>query len=182
MMTDMNFFAPYQGQKKEEKNKNIYVYSLAGFLSVAIVGTLAWNTTNILVLNSKIKEYNTKLEDTVVKEKLSKWEEISKKSDILTKYDNGIDEIMAALESREVVSTDLLNKLSSSLPSQVTFNSININNKEINIQAVSTSRVAIGEVEHNLKKLNNVQDVYIGGIAGNEIFTFDVKCLLKDVN
>lgn len=182
MMTDMNFFAPYQGQKKEEKNKNIYVYSLAGFLSVAIVGTLAWNTTNILLLNSKIKEYNTKLEDTVVKEKLAKWEEISKKSDILTKYDNGINEIMIALESREVVSTDLLNKLSSSLPSQVTFNSININNKEINIQAVSTSRVAIGEVEHNLKKLNNVQDVYIGGIAGDEIFTFDVKCLLKDVN
>lgn len=182
MMTDMNFFAPYQGQKKEEKNKNIYVYSLAGFLSVAIVGTLAWNTTNIIILNSKIKEYNTKLEDTVVKEKLAKWEEISKKGDILAKYDNGINEIMVALESREVVSTDLLNKLSSSLPSQVTFNSININNKEINIQAVSTSRVAIGEVEHNLKKLNNVQDVYIGGIAGDEIFTFDVKCLLKDVN
>ena len=76
----------------------------------------------------------------------------------------------------------ILDKLSSSLPSQVTFNSINISNKEINIQAVSTSRVAIGEVEHNLKALNNVQDVYIGGISGDEIFTFDIKCLLKDVN
>ena len=182
MITDMNFFAPYQGQKKEEKNKNIYVYSMVGFLSVAIVGTFAWNTTNILLLNNKIKNYNTKLEEKDVQEKLARWEEISKSGDILTKYDNGLNDIIGALESREVVTTDLLNKLSSSLPSQVTFNSINIDNKEINIQAVSTSRVAIGEVEHNLKVLNNVQDVYIGGISGEEIFTFDIKCLLKDVN
>ena len=31
MIEDMNFFAPYQGQKKEQKNKNIYVYSLQVF-------------------------------------------------------------------------------------------------------------------------------------------------------
>ena len=182
MMTDMNFFAPYQGQRKEEKNKNIYVYSIVGFLSVAILGTFAWNTTNILVLDNKIKQYNTKLEEKDIKEKLAKWEEISKSEVILTKYDNGLNDIIRALESREVVTTMLLDKLSSSLPSQVTFNSINISNKEINIQAVSTSRVAIGEVEHNLKALNNVQDVYIGGISGDEIFTFDIKCLLRDVN
>lgn len=61
MIRDMNFFSPYQGQKKEQKNKNIYVYSLAGFLSVVIVGSLAWNSTNIILLNRKIKNYNEKL-------------------------------------------------------------------------------------------------------------------------
>lgn len=182
MMTDMNFFAPYQGQKKEEKNKNIYVYSIAGFLAVAILGTFAWNTTNILLLNSRIKDYNVKLEKVEVKEKLAKWGEISKKGDILNKYNNGLNEIIGALESRQVVTTELLNKLSSCLPSEVTFNSININNKEINIQAVSTNRVAIGEIEHNLKMLNNIQDAYIGGISGEETFTFDIKCSLKEVN
>lgn len=182
MMTDMNFFVPYQGQKKEEKNKNIYVYSIAGFLSVAIVGTFAWNTTNLLILNSKIKSYNSKLEKTEVKEKLEKWNEISKKNDILTKYNTGLNEIIGALETRQVVTTGVLNKLSSCLPSEVAFNNINIDNKEINIKAVSTNRVAIGEVEHNLKMLNNIQDVYIGGISGDEEFTFDIKCSLKDVN
>jgi type IV pilus assembly protein PilN len=71
--------------------------------------------------------------------------------------------------------------LSSTLPTEVTFNSINITNTEISIQAVSTSRVAVGEIEHNLKRLDNIQDVYIGGISGDEIYTFDIKCVLKDV-
>ena len=52
MRNDMNFFAPYEGRKKEQKNKNVYVYSLAGFLSVFIVGTLVWNSTNIILLNN----------------------------------------------------------------------------------------------------------------------------------
>ena len=181
MMRDMNFFAPYQGQKKEEQNKSIYVYSLVGFLTVAIFGTFTWNTANIFLLNKKIKEYNIKLEDSDVKEKLALWKEASRSSEILTKYNNGLNDIIGGLKTREVVTTELLNKLSSCLPSEVTFNSINITNTEISIQAVSTNRVAIGEVEHNLRELDNIQDVYISGISGNEIYTFDIKCSLKDV-
>lgn len=181
MVRDMNFFSPYQGKRKEQKNKNIYVYSLAGFLSVAIVGTLAWNTTNILLLNSKIKKYNKELEQEDVVEKIAKWDDMSRKSNVLTKYDAEISKIIGALDTREVVTTNLLDKLSSTLPTEVTFNSINITNTEITIQAISTSRVAIGEIEHNLKKLNIMQDVYIGGISGDENYTFDIKCVLKDV-
>ena len=181
MMRDMNFFAPYQGQKKEEKNKSIYVYSLLGFLTVVILGTFTWNTTNILLLNNKIKEYNSKLESSDVRERVLLWEEASKSSEILTKYNNGLNEIIGGLKTREVVTTDLLDKLSSCLPSEVTFNSINITNAEISIQAVSTNRVAIGEVEYNLRQLDNIQDVYISGISGNEVYTFDIKCSLKDV-
>ncbi|MDV4149365.1 PilN domain-containing protein [Clostridium sp. AL.422] len=181
MIKDMNFFAPYQGQKKEQKNKNIYVYSLVGFLSVVVVGSLAWNSVNIILVNNKIKTYNEKLEEKVIKEKLAKWDDISKKNSILTRYDNELSNIVDSLNTREVVTTEILDKLSSTLPTEVTFNSISITNTEISIQAVSTSRVAIGEIEHNLKNLNNVQDVYIGGISGDENYTFDIKCVLKDV-
>ena len=181
MIKDMNFFAAYQGQKKEQKNKNIYVYSLVGFLSVFIVGTLAWNSTNIFLLDNKIKDYNEKLEKEDIKVKIEKWDEISKKDDILKRYDKELSDIVDGLKTREVVTTGLLDKLSATLPTEVTFNSISINNTDISIQAVSTSRVAIGEIEHNLKKLNNIQDVYIGGISGDENYTFDIKCVLKDV-
>lgn len=178
---DLNFFAPYQGQKKEQHNKNIYVYSVAAFLSVAIVGSFAWNTGRIILLNNKIKDYNTKLEEQVVKEKLAIWEDISRKTDILSRYNEGLVDINNALDTRAVVSTELLNMISSCLPSQVTFNSISIDNKQISIQAVSSSRPAIGELENNLRKLENIQDVYIGGISGTESYTFDIKCVLKDV-
>ena len=178
---DLNFFAPYQGQKKEQHNKNIYVYSVAAFISVAIVGSFAWNTGRIILLNNKIKDYNTKLEEQVVKEKLAIWEDISRKTDILSRYNEGLVDINNSLDTRAVVSTELLNMISSCLPSQVTFNSISIDNKQISIQAVSSSRTAIGELENNLRKLENIQDVYIGGISGTESYTFDIKCVLKDV-
>ena len=181
MIRDMNFFAAYQGQKKEQKNKNIYVYSLAGFLSVFIFGSLAWNSTNIILLDKKIKSYNEKLEAEDIKEKITKWDEISRQDNILNRYDIELSNIVDGLKTREVVTTNLLDKLSSTIPTEITFNSINITNTEISIQAVSTSRIAIGEIEHNLKKLNNIQDVYIGGISGDEIYTFDIKCVLKDV-
>ena len=181
MIRDMNFFTPYQGQKKEQKNKNIYVYSLVGFLSVVIVGSLAWNSTNIILLSNKIKNYNEKLEQSDIKEKISKWDEISKENDILTRYDKELSIIVDSVKTRGVVTTDLLDKLSATLPTEVTLNSINIANAEISIQAVSTSRIAIGEIEYNLKKLDNIQDVYIGGISGDENYTFDIKCVLKDV-
>ena len=181
MIKDMNFFAAYQGQKKEQKNKNIYVYSLVGFLSVFIVGTLAWNSTNIFLLDNKIKDYNEKLEKEYIRVKIEKWDKISKKDNILKRYDKELSNIVDGLKTREVVTTGLLDRLSSTLPTEVTFNSISINNTDISIQAVSTSRVAIGEIEHNLKNLNNIQDVYIGGISGDENYTFDIKCVLKDV-
>lgn len=178
---DLNFFAPYQGQKKEQHNKNVYLYSVAAFLSVAIVGSFAWNTGRIILLNNKIKDYNSKLEEQVVKEKLAIWEDISRKTDVLSRYNQGLVDINTALDTRAVVSTELLNMISSCLPSQVTFNSISIDNKQVSIQAVSSSRTAIGELENNLRKLENIQDVYIGGISGTESYTFDIKCVLKDV-
>lgn len=178
---DMNFFAPYQGQKKEEKNQNIYIYSIISFLVVIILGTLIWNTTNIILLNKKIEKYTEELNSPEIVEKIAKWEDIYNKTNILDEYNKGLNSIISSLKTREVVKVELLNKLSSSLPSEVTFNSINVTNTEISIQAVSTSREAIGEVQHNLKNIDNIGDVYISGISGDKTYNFDIKCSLKDV-
>lgn len=178
---DMNFFAPYQGQKKEEKNQNIYIYSIISFLVVVILGSLLWNTTNIILLNRKINKYTEELNAPEIMEKIAKCEDIYNKTNILEEYNQGLNSIISSLKTREVVKVELLNKLSSSLPSEVTFKSINITNNEISIQAVSTNREAIGEVQHNLKNIDNIRDVYISGISGTEAYNFDIKCSLKDV-
>lgn len=178
---DMNFFAPYQGQKKEEKNQNIYIYSIISFLVIVILGSLIWNTTNIILLNKKIDKYTEELNAPEIMEKIAKWEDIYNKTNILNEYNEGLNSIISSLKTREVVKVELLNKLSSSLPSEVTFNSINITNNEISIQAVSTNREAIGEVQHNLKNIDNIGDIYISGISGDKTYNFDIKCSLKDV-
>ncbi|GAB6169132.1 hypothetical protein JCM1393_15920 [Clostridium carnis] len=181
MRRDMNFFSHYQGQKKEQKNKNMYIYSLLGFLGVLIVGTLLWNSIRLFLVGKKITDYEAKLSAPDIQEKIKESDDINGKTTILEQYNKGLTSISKAVESRDIVKTRLLDKISSTLPSEVTFSSINITNTEISIQAVSTKRSAIGEIEYNLKQLDNIQDVYIGGISGDEKYTFDIKCVLKDV-
>lgn len=181
MRKDINFFSPYQGKKKDEKNQNMYVYSLLGLLVTIVVGTLLWNSISLVLVDKKIEEYEVKLSAPEMQEKIKESDEVNSKLDALDSYSKELDIISEAVHSRDVVTTNVLDKLSSTLPSEVTFNSINITNTEISIQAESTNRNAIGEIEYNLKHLDNIQDVYIGGISGVEKYTFDIKCILKDV-
>ena len=96
---DMNFFAPYQGQKKEEKNQNIYIYSIISFLVVIILGTLIWNTTNIILLNKKIEKYTEELNSPEIVEKIAKWEDIYNKTNILDEYNKGLNSIISSLKT-----------------------------------------------------------------------------------
>lgn len=181
MRMDINFFSPYQGQKKEELNKNIYMYSLVGFLVVLIVGTLLWNNVNLVIVKKQIANYEAKLNEPNIQDKIKESEEINKKLDILNKYNSSLINISSGVNSRDVVTTNILNMVSATLPTEVSFNSVNITNTDITIQAVSTNRIAIAEIQYNLKALPNVEEVYIGAISGDDKYTFDIKCTLKDV-
>lgn len=178
---DMNFFAPYVGEKKEKQNKNIYIYSVGAFLGIFILGSLVWNTTNIIFLNNKIEYYNSELNEPEVIEKISKYDDLNNKENILNSYNNSITNILSSLKTREIVTVNLLDKLSASIPSEVKFNNVTISNSEISIQAIASTRESIAELQHNLRELNNIQDVYISGISGEEVFNFNIKCALKEI-
>lgn len=181
MNRDMNFFSQFEGEKKEVKNKNIYIYSLVTIILVFIIGTLAWNSIGIVLAKKDIKKYETELSKEEVKNKVLVWEDLVKNESLLKAYSDELNIIIGNLESRAIVTTNFLDKISSTIPTEVTIGAISITNNEISIQAISTSRKAIGEIENNLKNLDNIQKVYVGGIAGTEQYTFDIKCVLKDV-
>ena len=67
---DINFFSTYVGQKKEKKNQNIYIYTLTTFLTVLILGTLAWNTVNLFIVNDQIKVIDAKLNDPTIQSQI----------------------------------------------------------------------------------------------------------------
>ena len=89
----------------------------------------------------------------------------------------------AEVGSRDLVSTMLLNSISSTLPSDVSFKNINITPGNLSIAATSKSRTAIAEIQHNLKAISRISDVYIGAISGEDgEYSFDLKCILKGEN
>ena len=181
MRNDMNFFTPYTGIKKEEKNKKASIYSLAAIVGGVIVITLTWNTINTLSVERDIDYYKNKLNDSAMSEKLKEYEDTSKKIDYLNGYDNELTIISEAVKSKEVVTSSLLNSISSTLPTDVSLNSVSLTKGVVTIQAVSKNRTAIAEIQHNLRSLDIVDTVYIGGISGDTDYTFDIKCTLKDV-
>ncbi|GKU32021.1 PilN domain-containing protein [Clostridium folliculivorans] len=185
-MNDFNFFAPYQGKQKQVVNKKIYIYTVSAVVLLFIVGTFAWNSINVYMLNRDIDKFQSSINSTKVQDKVKKAEEVNKKIDVLNKYDDGLTKINEGINSRNIISSSLLNNINSTLPADVYFKSITVDGSNLSIQGVSKSRTAIGEVQHNMKALDIVGDAQIGNISGDDSdngnYTFDLKCTLKDVD
>lgn len=186
MRTDLNFFTPYLGRKKERKKTYIAIYSITASFILLILITLGYNSAQMMKLHSEIADINEKLEQPEIISKYEESKSINKKIEILGQYDEGLNAITAEISTRDIISSQLLNSLSSTLPSDVSFKSINITAGNIAINASSKTRQAIAEVQHNLKALPEIGDVYIGAISGtgenNAEFSFDLKCVLKGGN
>lgn len=178
---DINFFNVYEGQKREEKNNSIYVKSIVGVLTLIIVGTLSMNTVSTLILKEDIKTIEEKLNDPAIVSQVNESEVVNSKLSILEKYNSGLVSISSAVKSRDLINNTILDKISSVLPSDVTFKNISIVSGNVSISASSKTRTAIAEVQHNLKALDIIGDVVIGGISGDGTtgeHTFDLRCVL----
>ncbi|MBN1043436.1 fimbrial protein [Clostridium botulinum] len=185
-MKDINFFSHYQGKDQEKKNAMIYIYGAMGAVGALIIITLIVNTTRILLLNRSISNYNEKLNTPEIKQKYSEAEKINNEIDILTKYDSALNDVLGKVNSRNNVSDLVLTSINSTIPSQISFKTLQINNDVLIIQGISSSRDAVGEFQHNLKELSIINDAFVnsididGALEGN--YSFDIKCILKEVN
>ncbi|NFI94673.1 PilN domain-containing protein [Clostridium botulinum] len=185
-MRDINFFSPYQGKNQEKKNAMIYIYGAMGVVGALIIITLIFNTTRILLLNRSISNYNEKLNTTEIQEKFAEAKKVNNEIEILTKYDSALNDVLGKVNSRNNVSDLVLTSINSTIPSQISFKTLQINNDILIIQGISSSRDAVGEFQHNLKELSIINDVFVnsididGALEGN--YSFDIKCILKEVN
>ena len=182
MRRDINFFSTYQTQRHQQKNQNLYSYVLVGAISLFIVGTFGWNQFNLMKANNLITELEAKLADPTIQEQIKESDIAFKTSEILEQYNSGLTPLLTNIESRDLITTQKLDLISSTIPSEVQFGSLSITNTNITISATSTSRTAIAEVQHNLKQLDFIADVYIGSIGGTDTYSFSLNCTLKDVN
>lgn len=183
-MKDINFFSPYQGTEQEKKNGMNYVYNVMGIVGGLIVITLIVNTTRIILLNKSIAGYNEKLNSSEIQEKFSEAESTNNKISILTKYELALNGVIEKVNDRNNVSDLVLTSVNSTIPSQISFKTLQINNDILTIQGISSSRDAVGEFQHNLKGLPIMNNVFVnsididGSLQGE--YAFDIKCILKE--
>lgn len=186
-MRDFNFFAPYIGKNKSDKNKNLYIRITAVVVVGFIGATLLWNSISLLMLNRDIKNLNSELNKPDKVEKLRQAEILNNKQEILNKYYAGLENIFTDVENRNRISSELMADLSSTMPKGVSFKSMNLDGQTIQIQGEAGSRVAIAELQHNLKQLEFVAEVSVStindgsGSGSQGAYSFALKCTLKDV-
>lgn len=181
MKKDLNFFRPYQGIEKEKNSDKKLIQIIVGATALVITATLIYNSVNLYIVGNKIDSYNAKLNDSDFLTNLEAANTVIAKTNVLNEYDKSLSNIISAIESRDVVKTDILNSISSTMPSEVKVTSIIIKKEEIVMKVESTKISAIGELEHNLKELDYISSVSVGNIAGITVYTADLSCQLKDV-
>ena len=182
MRQDINFFSTYQTKRDEKKSQNIYSYVLGGAVVLFIVGTFLMNQVQLFKVNQQINHLESVLTDPEIQEQVKESDIAFKVSELLNQYNSELSSIITNIESRDLITTQKLDLISSTIPSEVQFGSLSITNTSITISATSTTRTAIAEVQHNLKQLDFIADVYIASIGGTDSYSFSLNCTLKDVN
>lgn len=182
-MMDLNFFQINKKQENDTVSKKVLLGSTA-VLGLFIGGTLLYNGIGISRAKEAIADLNAKINDTSFNEKYQESIKTSKEAEAYSTYNNTLNDIYTLITARNKVQPYLLRDISYAIPKEVYLNSINVQGGQVSISARSTSRVAIAEFQHNINKLEFINDSHVGAIASDmaesEVFTFEMTCGLKE--
>lgn len=184
-MQDMNFFTQFNSKKKNSDLSTIILSVFVTIIVGFIVITCAYNNIAIYSNNKEADEFRAKVEAPAMQKKINESKQVNERINMLNKYDKDIVEITNAIKTRDIVNVELLNKVSSTLPSEITVVSSNITENSVELQGVSKSKVAIAELEHNLKELKNKESkkyfasVFVSAIAGDGNYSFQITAGFK---
>lgn len=195
--TDFNFFQPFIEENKGERKK--HYFALAAIILVGIfITSFIWNLVQVKIYEKQINGMENIVKSYDTKAKLNEIDKLNKKYSVLNKYFAQAYIITNAIENKDVISSELIQKICTTLPKTLSFKSFSVNVGEkgsggtIQIQGIAQTRVNAAELQHNLKSLDEIKEVQVTNIndvdnadtnnnsnVGSQ-YTFTIKCTLKD--
>lgn len=185
-MRDLNFFGVYESKKKQRINTNIYIYGVVALVGFIIISSFAFNMVKLLILEGQTEKINKKLNTTEIQAEIKDANNINSQIDVLNKYNNALTDISKNVNERNNVSDEILNDINKDAPSSIAFKNIDIENNVVKIRGTASDWASVAQYIHTLGELPRMQDVTINSIdqsgAVEGEYSFDVKCVLKEVN
>lgn len=185
---DVNFLSMYQGKNGEAvakggkiKENNTPVYIVVGLIAAAIVGTFLYHQIDIKIQESKITSIEEKMAAPEFQKQLAIAQDLSNKISSVTQYNTQVEQITKVVNSRKVVTPEVLDDVKDAVPGGVLYTSYKISNTEITITGASPSTEVVAEMEHNFRVLDRVQDVHVATIEGDGAVTFDITIKIKQI-
>ena len=162
------------------------------------LGTVLMLLVPVLVLSSlyifnyaeiqRLQKNHTRLEAVINSQKFLQNKmlinDTVRKNEIMEEYHSRVQDVVVQKNLIDVVTNDLLAKISETLPKGVSFQVMSLDAMQLQLMATSDSRVAIAEFQHNLLELGIFNDVHISNISGvpdeaNENFSFSLSATLN---
>lgn len=185
MKRDINFFSAYQGKKQDikEKQNNLVLYIVMGLVAAFIIGTFGYHKIGIYLYEKKITEFEEKMADPEHQKQLAIAKDLSLKISNTNQYINQVDEITSAVDSRKVITPEILDDVQDAVPDEIIFSDYTISNTTIGITGNAPSIEIIAQMEHNFRELERTQDVHVSTSTKSDdgIISFDIKVSIKDV-
>ena len=185
---DVNFLSMYQGKNGEAvakggkiKENNTPVYIVIGLIAAAIVVTFLYHEIAIKIQESKITSVEEKMAEPEFQKQLAIAQDLANKISSVTQYNTQVEQITKVVNSRKVVTPEVLDDVKDAVPGGVLYTSYKISNTEITITGASSSTEVVAEMEHNFRVLDRVQDVHVATIEGDGAVTFDITIKIKQI-
>lgn len=185
---DVNFLSSYQGKNGDVvakggkvKENNTPVYIVVGLIAIAIVGTFLYHTISIKIQESKITEIEEKMADPEFQKQLAIAQDLANKISSVTQYNTQVEQITKVVNSRKVVTPEVLDDVKDAVPGGVLYTSYKISNTEITISGVAPGVEVVAEMEHNFRELDRVQDVHVGTVEGDGTVNFNITIKIKQI-
>lgn len=185
-MRDYNFFEVFSKEKKRDEFKFIYVGGLTIIIVVAMVSVYLVSVFKIKGIEADITSMETTINSGKFSLALKEKSLGEKKLDVLNRYVASINIINSAVSNEDYINTELIKTISNVVPQNISFQNISIANKIITMSGTSSTRVAIGELEYNLKKLEKFEDIHVSSMSAssediaNSSFKFNLTFKLKE--
>ena len=178
----------YQGKNGEAvakggkiKENNTPMYIVVGLIAAAIVVTFLYHEIAIKIQESKITSIEEKMAEPEFQKQLAIAQDLANKISSVTQYNTQVEQITKVVNSRKVVTPEVLDDVKDAVPGGVLYTSYKISNTEITITGASPSTEVVAEMEHNFRVLDRVQDVHVATIEGDGAVTFDITIKIKQI-
>lgn len=182
MRQDMNFFSAFTKKKSNDKTIIVLMAFIAA-VALFILITCCYSLIATFVNHRQAEKYIAKLDS--LQAQVTESNLVNTEIDGLTKYNTLLTDLNDIVKSREVVDVELLDNISSALPSDFNLGSLEVDNKNIKMSATAKNKTSIAEFQHNLKnsKSDRIQDVQINSITwdqGKNKWNVAITCTLKE--
>lgn len=163
-MYDLNFFSiPSKAKKRSVALPvGLFVVLLA---AAAIGGWYLWQDRQMADIRRDINRMEAYLGAEPINSQLAELHMLKQKSQLLQSYQTTFAQIDETLGSARTVDTTLLEDISGTLPTGVTFESLSINGLQVSIEGTATSSLAAAELLHNLKQSGRFTQVHLGELT-----------------